>query len=449
MLSEADKAVYEFAGFRLEPAERRLTCAGTAVELSQRYLDALLLMVRHPGALITKDRFMAEVWQGIPVTDEALTQCVRSLRKALGDDAARPRFIETVPRHGYRFIAAVTCPALEGFSGRASTSASAVAATADAAEHDRSVEAPSGVAAPTTAAAVSAPSLVHTEDPAAAAISSVRAVTSADAEDSAEAGTANLSTIEQGSHPRSPSTGTSPADSRTDSSFKFYGAGSDFLLLAAAGLAGGAAAGLVGGIGYGLVAASEPPDGTGAISILLVLTCLCLGVGLLGGFGVGSGIALGRLLAPGRLFAWMIGGALGGLIVGALGRLIGIDAFSLLVGSRPTLITGGSEGLIIGALTGAALWQTGRDVAASPLRVAATGGLFGALAGLLVTLGGGTMMAGSLAGLAAAHPAAPLGTLLGTLSPLLLLAAGAIEGATFVAALSLAFVLALRSRAAP
>src|SRR5690242_10567068 len=50
---------------------------------------------------------MAEVWTGIPVTDEALTQCIKSLRRALGDDAARPRFIETVPKHGYRFIAPV------------------------------------------------------------------------------------------------------------------------------------------------------------------------------------------------------------------------------------------------------------------------------------------------------------------------------------------------------
>ena len=50
---------------------------------------------------------MGEVWRGIPVTDEALTQCIRTLRKQLGDDAARPRFIETVPKNGYRFVAPV------------------------------------------------------------------------------------------------------------------------------------------------------------------------------------------------------------------------------------------------------------------------------------------------------------------------------------------------------
>ena len=47
---------------------------------------------------------MDKVWRGIPVTDEALTQCIRTLRRALGDDAAAPRFIQTVPKHGYRFV---------------------------------------------------------------------------------------------------------------------------------------------------------------------------------------------------------------------------------------------------------------------------------------------------------------------------------------------------------
>jgi hypothetical protein len=204
----------------------------------------------------------------------------------------------------------------------------------------------------------------------------------------------------------------------------------------------------VGGVLYGLLAATDPPPGTGAISILLVMTCLCLLVGLLGGLGVGSGIAVGRLLGAGRLFPLMAGGALGGLVVGALGRLIGLDAFSLLVGSRPLAITGGSEGLLIGALAGAALWRAELEGPAAPMRVAAIGGLLGAVAGLLVALGGGKMMAGSLAGLAAAHPEAPLGRLLGELTPVLLLGAGAIEGALFVGALAVAFSLALRSRQA-
>ncbi|WP_409574712.1 transcriptional regulator [Sphingopyxis sp. PET50] len=64
-------------------------------------------MLREKGRLVTKDRFMDEVWRGVPVTDEALTQCIRALRRVLSDDAGRPRFIETVPKHGYRFIGSI------------------------------------------------------------------------------------------------------------------------------------------------------------------------------------------------------------------------------------------------------------------------------------------------------------------------------------------------------
>src|SRR5690606_24654339 len=98
---------YRFEGFALDADERRLTRGSDTVELNGRYFDALLLLVREPGRLVSKDRFMSEVWCGVPVTDEALTQCIRTLRRQLGDDAGNPRFIETVPKHGYRFIATV------------------------------------------------------------------------------------------------------------------------------------------------------------------------------------------------------------------------------------------------------------------------------------------------------------------------------------------------------
>lgn len=98
---------YVFGPFRLDPGNRQLTREGEPVELNARYFDALALLVAEQGRLVTKDRFLDEVWRGVPVTDEALTQCIKTLRKQLGDDAARPRFIETVPKHGYRFIANV------------------------------------------------------------------------------------------------------------------------------------------------------------------------------------------------------------------------------------------------------------------------------------------------------------------------------------------------------
>ena len=98
---------FRFDQFVLDPADRQLRRDGAPVELNGRYLDALALLVRDAGKLVSKDRFMGEVWRGVPVTDEALTQCIKTLRRQLGDEAARPRFIETVPKHGYRFIAEV------------------------------------------------------------------------------------------------------------------------------------------------------------------------------------------------------------------------------------------------------------------------------------------------------------------------------------------------------
>ncbi|WP_375290715.1 transcriptional regulator [Qipengyuania sp.] len=102
--------ILAFESFALDRANRRLTRDGEPVELGSRYLDALLLLLAEPGALVTKERFMKDVWRGIPVTDEALTQCIRTLRRALGERAGEARFIETVPKHGYRFVADVVRP---------------------------------------------------------------------------------------------------------------------------------------------------------------------------------------------------------------------------------------------------------------------------------------------------------------------------------------------------
>jgi DNA-binding winged helix-turn-helix (wHTH) protein len=98
---------FTFERFVLDTHDRRLKDGNRAVDLNGRYFDALALLVGEGGRLVSKDRFLTEVWRGVPVTDEALTQCIRTLRRQLGDDAAKPRFIETVPKHGYRFIAPV------------------------------------------------------------------------------------------------------------------------------------------------------------------------------------------------------------------------------------------------------------------------------------------------------------------------------------------------------
>lgn len=107
---ETPARILRFDAFQLDGDNRQLCKDGIPIELGSRYFDALALLVSRRGELVTKDVFMEQVWHGIPVTDEALTQCVRTLRRALGDDAANPRFIETVPKHGYRFVAEILKP---------------------------------------------------------------------------------------------------------------------------------------------------------------------------------------------------------------------------------------------------------------------------------------------------------------------------------------------------
>jgi DNA-binding winged helix-turn-helix (wHTH) protein len=341
---------FTFDGFVLDPDDRRLSRAGQPVELSSRYLDALALLLRERGKLVTKDRFMDEVWQGIPVTDEALTQCIRTLRRQLGDDAARPRFIETVPKHGYRFIAEVE------WSG----------------------EAPALHARP----------------------------------------------VGRFDWPK-------------------------FVLVGGAGAAGGGLAGLLGGLLYGFAVGAQP--GIGAASALLVLMALTCVIGLAGGAGVGFGIAAAEL-APSQRWQWSaIGGAAGGLIVGALAKLLGLDAFQLLLGDAPANMTGAAEGALLGAAVGFGTWlaRQGRSFAQGLVLAGAAG----AAAGVLIPLLGGRLLGGSLDLLARQFPDArfrldPLAAMLGETSfgPVSAVVTGGLEGLLFGAGVAGAVLLATRAR---
>ncbi len=113
---------YHFEGFRLDVEDRQLWRGHDRVELNARYLDALILLVRESPKLVEKDRFFEEVWQDVVVSDSALSQCIKELRKALDDDASNPGFIQTVPRHGYRFIGAENANPTEPITSESATS---------------------------------------------------------------------------------------------------------------------------------------------------------------------------------------------------------------------------------------------------------------------------------------------------------------------------------------
>ena len=89
--------------------ERRLLRGAEAVRLSPKAYDVLVALVQQRGRLVTKEDLLKRLWPESFVEEGSLNVYVSALRKALGEDARRPIYIETVARSGYRFIAAVTC----------------------------------------------------------------------------------------------------------------------------------------------------------------------------------------------------------------------------------------------------------------------------------------------------------------------------------------------------
>ncbi|MCE4537579.1 helix-turn-helix transcriptional regulator [Pelomonas sp. P7] len=106
-ISSALAGPVAFGPFVLDHRQARLSRDGEAVALSGRPLEVLALLAARAGQLVDKDTVLDEVWGHRHVTESVLKVAVNALRAALGDDAKAPRYVETVPRRGYRFVAEV------------------------------------------------------------------------------------------------------------------------------------------------------------------------------------------------------------------------------------------------------------------------------------------------------------------------------------------------------
>jgi DNA-binding winged helix-turn-helix (wHTH) protein/tetratricopeptide (TPR) repeat protein len=98
---------YEFGPFRLDPNERLLLRDGQSLPLTPKAFEALLLLVENSGRVLGKQELVERLWPETFVEEANLTNNISLLRKALGDSSEEPHYIETVPRRGYRFVAAV------------------------------------------------------------------------------------------------------------------------------------------------------------------------------------------------------------------------------------------------------------------------------------------------------------------------------------------------------
>jgi DNA-binding winged helix-turn-helix (wHTH) protein/TolB-like protein/Flp pilus assembly protein TadD len=98
---------FRLGNWRVDPDGNRLEGPDGYVSLNARAMDALLYLAEHAGTVVSRRDFSETVWRDAVVTDDALTWCISELRRKLGDSAASPRYIETVPKRGYRLVAPI------------------------------------------------------------------------------------------------------------------------------------------------------------------------------------------------------------------------------------------------------------------------------------------------------------------------------------------------------
>jgi DNA-binding winged helix-turn-helix (wHTH) protein/TolB-like protein/tetratricopeptide (TPR) repeat protein len=106
-MSTSVKQLYEFGAFQLDPSERLLLGAGHPIPMTPKAFDLLVVLVERAGHLVDKEELLKAVWPGSFVEEGNLAVTVSALRKALNDDRGQHRYIETVSKRGYRFVAEV------------------------------------------------------------------------------------------------------------------------------------------------------------------------------------------------------------------------------------------------------------------------------------------------------------------------------------------------------
>jgi cholera toxin transcriptional activator len=104
-----ERRLYHFGAYEVNPATLELRKNGTKIRLREQAFQILVLMLERPGELITREEFRQRLWPDDTFVnfDKSLNTAVNTLRDILSDSAVNPRFVETIPRHGYRFVAEV------------------------------------------------------------------------------------------------------------------------------------------------------------------------------------------------------------------------------------------------------------------------------------------------------------------------------------------------------
>ena len=103
-------APFNLGEWLVQPQRNRLSRSGGDVQLEPKMMDVLVCLARNPGDVVSREALIDAVWPEVFISESVLTRAIAGLRRALGDDARRPRFIETISKRGYRLITSSAPP---------------------------------------------------------------------------------------------------------------------------------------------------------------------------------------------------------------------------------------------------------------------------------------------------------------------------------------------------
>ena len=92
----------------VEPEIGRLTKEGEVRQIEPKIMQVLVRLAENNGNVVRKEEFLTDIWEGFNVTQHVLTRTISEIRRVVGDDPQKPRFIQTIPKIGYRLIANVS-----------------------------------------------------------------------------------------------------------------------------------------------------------------------------------------------------------------------------------------------------------------------------------------------------------------------------------------------------
>jgi DNA-binding winged helix-turn-helix (wHTH) protein len=346
---------YRFSEFILSPRRRVLVRDGRELPLIPRYFDLLVFLVERRSEAVHRREIFERIWSDVIVSDSALSQAIRTIRRVLEDDSREPRFVRTVSRHGYRFV------------------------YADVIEEEDEGDWQTDRRTPPANTAMPQPE--PAPDPYEPLLQRITRESSSpgDEEDQREAAELlhALGTSEAmrrlGTRPRHTFARALLRDTRWDAAeagpvpilsepapvatarelvgLRLRRAAAFAAARWAGASIGGGLAGVTAGALGGIILASSPSS-TATLDLAPVLAVIGGCCGAAGGAGVGAGLSIAESIARSRrALALICGASIGGGVVGFIAQWLGRWSLSTLVGVNVST-GGGIEGLVIGAAAG-------------------------------------------------------------------------------------------------